>query len=76
MEMVSWEKSELFPKTLEPFFLSWGKRIPRKSLILIARGYDSNVNKENKAIIEKYQSLGIVKVLKGMNIYLISYYIK
>ena len=40
-----------------------GKWIPQKSLILIARNYGSNANKKNKAIIEKYQNLGIVKVL-------------
>ena len=63
-------KSESLPETLESFFISWGKRIPQKSLILIVTGFYENcglnANEENNTIIETHQNLGTVKVLNEL----------
>ena len=67
LKIYNLEKSKLLPKTLESFFISWGKRIPRKSLILIIvkdLNYGVDTNEENITIIEKYKKLGIVKEFK------------
>ena len=59
--MYSYRKSESLPETLESFFISWEKRIPQKSLILIFTDPDGhcglNVIEENNIIIKKYQNL-------------------
>jgi hypothetical protein len=62
LNMWKFERSELLPETLESFFISWGNRTPRKSLILIVT-YEGGdfFAKENLMVIEKYKRLGIVK---------------
>ena len=67
LKIYNSKKSNLLPKVLESFFISWGKRIPQKSLILIIAknlNYGFDTNEENIMIIEKYKKLGIIKEFK------------
>ena len=66
MKIYNSEKSKLLPKALESFFISWGKRIPQKSLILIIvnSNYGFDTNEGNITMIEKYKKLGIIKEFK------------
>ena len=68
LKIYNHEPSQLLSEELESFFISWGKRIPRKSLILIIVNDFLNcgldANKEHITIIEKYKKLGIIKEFK------------
>ena len=67
LKIYNLERSKLLPKVLESFFISWGKRIPQKSLILIIedwKTYGLDTNEENIKMIEKYKGLGIIKEFK------------
>jgi len=65
LKIIGKEESKLLSKELESFFLSWGKRIPKKQLILIiTETYGLDSNEENIKIIEKYKKLGIIKEFK------------
>jgi hypothetical protein len=58
---------KLLPEELESFFISWGNRIPQKSLtfvIIFNCAHGSGLNNENKGIIEKYIRLGVIKKFK------------
>jgi len=58
-------KLHVFPKDLEPIFISWSKRIPQKSLSLIIinenRSIDLKIKKENMVVIENFKRLGVIK---------------
>jgi len=53
--------SELTPEDLESFFISWGNRIPQKSLTWIIDEGGFGYDEGNIATIEKYKRLGIIK---------------
>ncbi|GES99471.1 hypothetical protein GLOIN_2v1784405 [Rhizophagus clarus] len=59
------EPSEILPKELEEFFLSWENRISRRSLSLTifnnTEGISLEANEENMKIIKKYEKLGLIK---------------
>ncbi len=59
--------SRLLPEELESFFLSWGKRIPQKALILFITQYSELNTIENIKIIKKYKLLGIIKEFNEFN---------
>src|SRR6266542_3307606 len=74
LKIFNKKRSNLRPKELETFFLSWGERIPRKLLdMMIAKDYDNihglEANEENLTIIEKYKRLGIIKDFKTESYY-------
>ncbi len=56
--------AELFPERLEPVFISWANRIPRKSLSLtVFRGSESlGIRKEGMKVIENLKMLDVINL--------------
>ncbi len=61
-------KSELFSEELEPVFLSWANRIPKKSLSITIDGIDESVvKKESMKLIEKFKKLNVIEKFEFIN---------
>ncbi|RIA84601.1 hypothetical protein C1645_832026 [Glomus cerebriforme] len=61
LKLYNVSNSELLPKDLESFFISWKNRIPKKSfslkIVKHRRCNSLELNEENMKIIEKYKNL-------------------
>ena len=57
-------RSDILPEEFEKFFINWKNHKPL-TLVFKDNGYKNDEkNNENEEIIEKYEKLGIVKVVK------------
>ncbi|PKC10844.1 hypothetical protein RhiirA5_374344 [Rhizophagus irregularis] len=56
--------AELDVEDLKSFFISWKKRNPQKSLTLNFKNVGSKKNNEMKEIINEYEKIGVIKILK------------
>jgi hypothetical protein len=64
LKIYNYSDSEVFSEDLESFFINWKNRTPKKQLSLMTfidlhRRLDSY--EENMKIIDKYESLNIIK---------------